>query len=148
MPAFGLNILFPYGLAIGTCAAVINMNIISATIRQAVDRGKKGPVIVGFVVRILLYAGAFVLAANTGILAFLGAAIGALLPHLMIYIRHALIPKFRKGKEKEPAPVYVVDTRSLVFFKEPWFVKYKSGRAYLTHRHFRRIRVDKTENSA
>ena len=140
---FDQKILFPYGLAVGVCAAAISLGIISSTIEKAVARGNRGPVVIGFYVRVFLYAGALVLAARTGGLAVLGAAIGILIPHLVIYVRHALVPAFRRKLGKEPAPVYVTDTKSKVFFKEPWLVKYRSGRAYLTHRHFRKVNINK-----
>ena len=140
---FDRKILFPYGLAVGVCAAAISLGIISSTIEKAVERGHRGPVVIGFFIRVLLYGGALMLAAGTGGLAVPGAAIGMLIPHVVIYVRHALVPAFRRKLGKEPAPVYVTDTKSKVFFKEPWLVKYKRGRAYLTHRHFRKVNISR-----
>ena len=54
-----------------------------------------------------------------------------------------MVPAFRRKLGKEPTPVYVTDTKSKVFFKEPWMVKYRKGRAYLTHRHFRKVNISK-----
>ena len=142
MLILGPNAFFPYGLAIGVCAAVISLNIISSTIDKAVAGGRKAPVIAGFVVRIVLYLAALYLAATTAPLAALGAAIGLLLPHLVIYARFALRPAIRRKMGKDPQHTYVSDTRSNIFIKEPSIVLYKKGKAYLTHRHFRKMRVE------
>jgi hypothetical protein len=53
------------------------------------------------------------------------------------------VPAIRRKLGKEPEAVYAVDTHSRVFFKEPQFVKHGKGKAYLTHRHFRRININK-----
>ena len=138
---FGLNIVFPYGLAIGVCAAVISLNIISSTIDKAVERGRRAPVIIGFISRIALYIAALYLAATTAPLAALGAAIGLLLPHLVIYARFALRPAIRRKMGKEPRHTYVTDTHSNIFIKEPWLVRYNKGKTYITHRHYKKVRV-------
>ena len=138
----GPNILFPYGLAIGACVAIVNLSVISVTINQAIERGKKGPVIWGFILRVVLYGGAFWLAVTTSGVSGVGAAIGFLLPRITLYIRYGLLLALRRKLKKEPAPVYKADTRSNVFIKEPWLVRYsKKGRSYVTHRHYRKVRV-------
>jgi len=138
----GPGILFPYGLAIGTCIAIVNLHVIEATIGQAVYKGKKGPVILGFIIRGLLYGGSFLLAAKTSYITAIGAAIGFLLPRIVLYIRHGLAPAIRKKLGKEPPTEYRTDTRSRVFIKEPWIVRYRKGRAYMTFRHYKKIRKD------
>ena len=142
LPVFGPNIFFPYGLAIGACASVISLNIISSTIEKAIEKGRKAPVIVGLVTRIVLYLAALYLAATTAPLSALGAAIGLLLPHLVIYVRFALRPAIRWKMGKDPKHTYVTDMRSNIFIKEPWIVRYNKGKAYMTHRHYRKARVD------
>ena len=140
LPIFKPGILFPYGLAIGVCIAIVNLHVISITIEQAVNRGKKGPVILGLVIRILLYGGAFLLAAKTSGVTAIGAAIGFLLPRIVLYIKYGLAPAIRRKLGKEPPAIYKTDTRSMVFIKEPLMVKYKRGRTYMTHRHFKKRR--------
>ena len=137
----GPNILFPYGLAVGVCAAIVNLNIISVSIDRAVERGRRGPVIIGFIIRILLYAGAFWLAVRTSGISGLGAAIGFLLPRVTMYVRHVFMPWLRRRLGKEPLAVYRTDTKSNVFVKEPWSVRYNKGRAYKTFRHYKKVRV-------
>ncbi|MCL1895817.1 MAG: hypothetical protein FWG03_04645 [Clostridiales bacterium] len=141
LPILGPDILFTYGLAIGACAAVINLNIISVSVDRAVRQGRKGPVILGFVLRALLYGGAFWLAASTSGVCGVGAAAGFLLPRIVMPIRFVFLPWLRMKLGKEPETVYVTDTHSKVFVKEPWHVRYNKGRAYLTHRHYRKVRV-------
>jgi hypothetical protein len=140
LPLIGPNIFFPYGLAIGTCIAIINLNIISKSIDRAVETGRKAPVTLGLIVRILLYGGGFLLAAGTSGLSGLGAAIGFLLPRAVLYITKALAPAIKRKITKEPAAVYVTDTSSNLFIKEPWIVRYRKGRTYITYRHYRKIR--------
>ena len=141
--------MFPYGLAIGACVAIVNLNIISTSIDRAVAKGKKGPVIFGFILRLLLYFGAFWLAITTSGLTGLGAAIGFLLPRIVLYISKGLVPFLKKKINKEPDPVYVTDTRSNMFIKEPSMVRSKNNRSYVTYRHYRKIRVNpKTDRPA
>ena len=141
LPVFGLNILFPYGMAVGVCASVVSLNIISVSIERAVERGRKGPVILGFIVRILLYCGAFWLAVRTSGVSGLGAAIGFLLPRITMQVRYALLPWLRRKLGKEPRIIYKTDTQSNVFVKEPWLVRYNKGKAYVTHRHYKKAQV-------
>ena len=141
LPILGPDILFTYGLAIGACAAAINLNIISVSVDRAVRQGRKGPVIFGFALRALLYGGAFWLAVSTSGVSGAGAAAGFLLPRIVMPIRFVFLPWMRRKLGKEPETVYVTDTHSKVFVKEPWHVRYNKGRAYLTHRHYRKIRV-------
>ena len=143
LPVLGPNILFPYGLAIGACASVIALNIIHYSIERAAERRKKGPVVLGFIVRVLLYGGALFFAVSTAGLTFAGAAIGLVLPHAALYVMRGLLPVIRKKIAKEPETVWVTDTRSLLFVKEPWFVLDKEGRTYLTHKHYRKIKVNR-----
>ena len=141
LPVTGFSILFPYGMALGVCVSIVNLSVISSSIDRAVASGKKAPVIIGFLVRILLYAGAFWLAVSTGGLSALGAAIGFLLPRLILQIIYGTAPWLKQKIGREPKPVYKTDTRSNIFDKEPRFVRYNRGRAYMTHRHFRKVRV-------
>jgi len=148
LPLFGLNIMFPYGLAIGVCVAVLNLNIISKSIEKAVAQRNRSPVIVGFFIRIVLYGGGFYLAVTTSLISGLAAAIGFALPHIVLYIRKAIMPVLKKKINKEPAPIYVVDTSSNMFIKEPWIVQYKNSRTYLTYRHYRKRRIQKETGEA
>ena len=144
LPAIGPNILFSYGLAIGACAAVIALNIIGVSIERAAERNKKKPVIFGYIIRVLLYGGALFFAVRTSGLTFAGAAIGLLLPHAALYVMYGLVPAIRKRVRKEPQPVWVTDTRSLLFVSEPHLVLQSNGRTYLSHRHYRKIRTERT----
>jgi len=141
LPVIGPNVLFLYGLAIGACVAIIALNIISRTIDRAAGSGKKAPVLFGFFIRVLLYGGALYFAASTSVLTFAGAAAGLLLPHAAMYIMYGLVLVIKRKLKNEPAPTWVPDTRSLLFIKEPQFEKPNKGRTYLTHRHYRKIRV-------
>ena len=148
LPILGLNIMFPYGLAIGVCVAVLNLNIISKSIEKAIAQRKRGPVIVGFFIRIALYGGGFYLAVTTSLISGLAAAIGFILPHIVLYIRKAIVPALKRKMSKEPAPVYVVDTSSNLFFKEPEMVLYKNSRTYLTYKHYRKRRIQRESGEA
>ena len=141
MPVLGPSILFIYGLALGTCVAVIALHVISRTVERAADSGRRGPVVFGFFIRVLLYGGVLYLAVSTSVLSLAGAAIGLLLPHVALYVMHGLVPVIRRKIKREPEPVYVADTSSNLFIKEPWMVLYKNGRSYLTYKHYRKRRV-------
>jgi len=133
--------LFSYGLAIGVCAAVIALNVIGFSIERATDSGKRKPVIFGYLFRIVLYGGALLLAINTSVASFAGAAIGLLLPHAALYVTYGLVPVIRRKVMREPQPVWVTDTSSLLFFKEPYHVIDNKGKTYLTHKHYRKKRI-------
>ena len=141
LPVLGPNIPFLYGLALGTCIAVIALFIISRTVEMAADSGSRSPVIFGFVIRVLLYGGVLYLAAGTSVFSLAGAAIGLLLPHIALYVMHGLVPVIRRKIKREPEPVYVADTSSNLFIKEPWIVLYKNNRTYMTYRHYRKRRI-------
>ena len=141
LPVLGPNILFPYGLAIGACVAIIALNLICFTIERAASSGKRIPVIIGFYTRIALYGGALYLAATTSIITLAGAAIGLILPHIVLYLSYGLVPAIKKRVKKEPEPVWITDTSSLLFIKEPYFIVSKKGKTYLTHKHYRKTRV-------
>ena len=137
------NAYFSYGLALGTCASVINMNILSVFIEQASKKGKKGLIQGSFLVRVLIYGSVFWLVMNTAALASLGAVIGFFLPQIAMLYIFRLRPVIRRKTGEEPGYIYVIDTKSKVFFKEPRFVidNYNSGkRSYVTHRRFRKVR--------
>jgi len=138
---FGLEILFPFGLGIGVCAALTGLHIIGTTIEKAANEGKSSAALIGFILRVVLYLAALSIAAITAPRAAYGAAIGLLLPHLMIYIKFALRPAIRRRLGKEPQVVYVTDSYTRQFIKKPWFVRYYNGRAYLTHRYFRKVKI-------
>ena len=133
--------MFPIGLAIGACVAIINLNILSKSIEKAVDQKNKTPVTIAFYIRMALYIGGLFLALNVSLISGLGAAVGFLIPCITISITKALIPAIKRRITKEPAPVYVVDTKSNIFIKDPWIVLYKNNRTYVTYRHFRKRRV-------
>jgi len=141
LPAFGPNLLFSYGLAVGACAAIIALNIISFSVERAAEKRRKNPVIFGFIIRVLLYGGALYLAVSTSRLSLFGAAIGMILPHAALYIMCVLVPAIRKKVKKEPEAMWITDTRSLLFLSEPHIVMESNGRTYLTHKHYRKIRI-------
>jgi len=138
LPVTGPNILFPFGLAIGVCAAIVSLHIIGASIEGAVKRGKKAPVILGFVVRILLYGGTFWFGLKTSYVSGVGVAIGFLLPHLAMYVKYGLAPSVRRKLGKEPQTVYETDTSVNLFFKEPLHMLKLGESTYMTFRHFRK----------
>ena len=148
LPLLGLTLFFPYGLAIGVCVAVLNLNIISKSIERAFEQRRRGPVVVGFFLRTALYGGGFYLAVTTSPLSGLAAAIGFLLPHIVLYIRKAIVPALKRKINKEPAPIYVTDTSSNLFIKEPEMVLYKNSRTYLTYRHYRKRRINQEAGEA
>jgi hypothetical protein len=144
LPIVGASILFSYGLALGAAVAIINLHVLSSTITIATESGRKGAAILGYIVRIAIYAAAFWLTVRTSLLSGAGAAIGFLLPRAVMYIMYGALPAVRRRMGKEPPAVYVADRASKVFIKEPWFVRYGSGgRAYLTHRRYKKVKLEK-----
>ena len=137
----GPNILFPYGLAIGTCIAIVNLNIISVSINSAVAKGRRGPVIAAFIIRIVIYGAVFLMGARTSYISGLGVAIGFVLPNISMLVMYLLWPAIKRKMGKEEHATYVTDTRSNLFIKDPWLEHTYRGRNYLTYKHYRKIRI-------
>lgn len=143
----GLNVIFPYGLALGTAVALVGMHVLAATIEGAARSGRKAPLIVGYVLRIVLYGGALYIAFKTGTAAGVGAAAGLLLPRVMLPIQQLLVPKLLVllGKAPKTQHYYKKETSGRRFEKTPRMVLYRRGRAYLTHRRFPVYRLVEVE---
>ncbi|MDR1796118.1 MAG: hypothetical protein LBR44_01530 [Clostridiales Family XIII bacterium] len=138
----GVNALFPYGLALGTAVALICMHLLAVSIEQAMRARRRGAVITGYILRIVLYGGALFLAFRTSDVAGLGCVVGLLLPRLMLPVQLFAVPKVLSlaGKRPQESFRYEAYTKSRMFEKEPRIVLYKRGRAYMTHRHFVKYR--------
>jgi len=138
LPTLGLSGQFPYGLALGGAVSILCLHLLSAAIGRALASGRKGAIYFGLILRIVIYGGALIFALRTGLYAGLGCMVGYLLPAVAIPVRTALLPKLRALTGKAPIGQvrYVRDGHSRRLERAPYFLQYRRGRAYLTHRHF------------
>lgn len=148
LPLIGLSATFLYGLIFGLAVAIIGMRLLAATVDAVTSGSGKKIVSLGYVIRIILYALALYLCVRTGIYSLFGCMAGLLIPKVALSFGQLAMPKIRKalGKE-EPVEEYfvpVVDPQSRLFVKSQGMVKYKGGRAFLTHKHFKKYKLVKT----
>jgi len=141
LPAIGPDIDFIYGLALGTAIGIVNTHLLATSVEHMAESRKKAFVTIGYFVRLALYAVALCAGAFVGTRALAGSAIGVLLPKAAILLIYAIVPWFLVKTGKTPKAMYVTDTRSRVFERQPMFVKYSCGRLYMTHRRFRIVKA-------
>ena len=140
LPIIGWNTLFVYGLAIGTVVAIINTNILSKAVEKAVENNKRKYIIITYILRMVLYGGAFALSLKTANIAGLGTAIGFFLPQISMHIVAGLFPKIRKWRGLEEEFQYATDESRRVYEKKPWIELYHNGRKYKSHKRFRIVK--------
>ena len=141
LPFLGWNILFAYGLAIGTVVAIVNTNILSRAAQKAVDTDNKKVFISSYILRIVIYGGAFILSIKTAGIAGLGTAIGFFLPQISMYIVAGLLPKIRKMRGLENPVHYETDETKRVFEKNPWIELCYNERIYKSYKRFRIVKL-------
>lgn len=102
LPFLGLDIQFTYGLVLGTAIAIFNFSIMAFTFKRALN-GKGVPIaILGYIVRLLIYGGAFYISMKVSPISGLGTVLGFLTLKGAIYYLHGFKAKFSKGRKVSP----------------------------------------------
>lgn len=97
----GLNPLFTYGLALGTSIAIVNYNLLKLSSSIALSRGKGiSLVFLGYIIRLTIYGGAFLLSYRVGIEGGIATLLGFISFKLALYYLYGIKPGF-KSKEYE-----------------------------------------------
>ena len=140
LPFLGWNILFTYGLAIGTVVAIVNTNILSRAAEKAVATNKPRVVTISYILRMVIYGGAFLFSIKTARVAGIGTAIGFFLPQVSMYIVVGLFPIIRKKRGLDSHTRYEVDETRRVYEKKPWVELCHNERIYKSYKRFRIVK--------
>ncbi|HHX13867.1 MAG TPA: ATP synthase subunit I [Clostridiales bacterium] len=97
LPFIGFNKDFAYGLALGTCIAIVNFNLLALTAKLTLERQKTLYSPLGYLLRMIIYGFVFWAALKISPLSALAAVIGFMTLKAAIFILHGLKPKFRES---------------------------------------------------
>lgn len=97
----GPSIMFPIGLAVGTAVSIIGFIILVRTGRDLMENKKKSPILLGYIVRIVLYAATFMICIKLSLQCGFGCGIGFVTIHFGIMFLYGIVYKFIK-KKKNP----------------------------------------------
>lgn len=101
----GLDVLFTYGLFLGTAVAIVNFSILEGTLRIAMSGSSAaGIIIVGYLIRLAFYGFSFYTCVTTSYPCGAGAAIGYLTVKVAIYYLHGFKAKFSTGRVVREEP--------------------------------------------
>jgi hypothetical protein len=112
---------------------------LETAVKSAIEKGSRSAIFVGLIIRIIIYGAALYFSSRLGAIALLGAAIGILLPRLAMGVRQGILPLLAKLRGKAGPAHYEAAEKTKMFIKEPWWVTYRGGRKYLTHRRYTRV---------
>ena len=97
----GPNALFAAGLAAGTAVSVIGFIILVRTGETLSEESKKSPILLGYLVRLLLYGVVFFICIKASLSCGFGCVIGFVTIHFGILFLYGIVYKFFK-KKKNP----------------------------------------------
>jgi hypothetical protein len=101
LPFLGWNVRFAYGLALGTCIAIVNFNFLAFTTRRILDRRKGvGLAVMGYMLRLFLYGGGFYMSYKLGTASGLATLLGYMTLKIAIYYVYGFKPKFTESSAK------------------------------------------------
>ena len=151
LPFRGWDPGFAIGAALGGSAAVANYFIMAFTTERMAETGKRGIFFLGFLSRLVIYGAAFYLAAvRISLYAGLACALGFLTSIVAVLILNGLVPIIRNRSEKARSgadvPAYEEPetddegNRKFVFVKDYSTVRYSDGKAYVTHKRFKKLK--------
>jgi hypothetical protein len=116
LPIIGWNPLFAYGLALGTCIAVVNYNILVFSSKAALDRGRGvGLIIIGYTLRMAIYGGVFLFSYRTDTVSGIATLLGYLTVKLGMFYKYGFRPGF-SGKRYGKGQLKDLDS-------DPWAVE-------------------------
>lgn len=95
LPFIGWNPLFAYGLALGTCVAIVNYNLLVLSSKTALDMGRGiSLAVVGYIVRLTIYGGVFLLSYKTGTVSGIATLLGYMTIKLSMFYVYGFKPGF------------------------------------------------------
>ncbi|NLY70106.1 MAG: hypothetical protein GX076_00210 [Clostridiales bacterium] len=92
---------FLYGIVLGACISIVNLNFLSFTVTMTLN-GRFGPFIsvTGYIVRLLIYGGAFFVSYNTSLTSGIATIIGYIIFKVAIYYSYGFKPGFASRSYK------------------------------------------------
>jgi hypothetical protein len=97
----GLNREFAYGLALGTCIAIVNFSILVFTGKALLNARKPLMGLASYILRLCVYGFAFYMALQVSLVSGTGAALGFFTIKLGIYSIYVIKPWFVKRMAKD-----------------------------------------------
>jgi hypothetical protein len=101
LPFLGWNPRFAYGLALGTCIAIVNFNLLAYSTKKILDRGRgAGLAVLGYMLRLVLYGGGFYISYRLGTTSGLATLLGYVTIKFGMYYVYGFKPKFSESSAK------------------------------------------------
>lgn len=97
----GPNIMFPIGLAVGTAVSIIGFVILVYTGKALMVNERKSPILLGYILRLGLYAVSFFFCIRMDLRCGFGCGLGFVTIHFGIMFLYGIVYKFIK-KKKNP----------------------------------------------
>ncbi|MCQ2545827.1 MAG: hypothetical protein MJ144_05285 [Clostridia bacterium] len=97
----GPDAAFTAGLLIGTAISIIGFIILVQSGRHLLEQEKKAPVILGYVIRLVLYAVSFFICIRISLRSGAGCGFGFITVHFGIIVLYGIVYNFFK-KKKNP----------------------------------------------
>lgn len=95
----GLDLLFTYGLALGTSIAIVNYNLLKFSSRLALSKGKGiSLVLFGYIIRLTIYGGAFLLSYRSGVVGGIATLLGFVSFKIALYYLYGIKSGFKSKK--------------------------------------------------
>lgn len=95
----GPDLAFTAGLLIGTAISIIGFMILVRSGRHLLEKEKKAPVILGYVIRLVLYAVSFFVCVRFSLRSGAGCGCGFITVHFGIIFLYGIVYNFFKKKE-------------------------------------------------
>ena len=97
----GPSLQFAGGLVLGMAVSVVGFFILVRTGQTLMDTKKKSPVLLGYLLRLVMYAAAFMICIKIGLKCGFGCGCGFITLHFGILFLYGIVYKFFK-KKKNP----------------------------------------------
>ena len=98
IPFLGLDAQFLYGLSLGTAIAIVNFNLMAITFRLVLEKRNRSIAFIGYLIRLAVYGGVFLISIRVSMISALGTALGFLTLKLAMFYLHGFRAKFSKGR--------------------------------------------------
>lgn len=101
LPAAGPSLLFFTGLLTGTAASIAGFMILVRSGQLLTERGKRSPVVLGYIFRLIIYAVCFLICIRISLRCGAGCGFGLVTVHFGILFLYGIVYNFFK-KKKNP----------------------------------------------
>jgi hypothetical protein len=98
IPFLGLDAQFLYGLSLGTAIAIVNFHLMAITFRLVLEKRNRSIAFIGYLIRLAVYGGVFLISIRVSLISALGTALGFLTLKLAMFYLHGFRAKFSKGR--------------------------------------------------